>query len=404
MSVKPVEWVLVVFYGKSAHRATYGRLHGQTYTKDYIQLSRKPAFIADLEAAFPALAGGIPSVPIEYSWPSGSTEGTLFKRSVDRPHLSWDTNNAPAPWKMSTHPTESSAETILGDPSHTDAAAADHEHDQLTATGFGQPFLIAAKLRDEPDKLHIRVHVAHPDEKFAWADLKNSPPEIQELAAATSPQSALAWRLFSRADEPAELYFDTSRKNDPWRENGSVSSKNPVTTASGSAAPESRSPLDLDMDALAESLPLSEDEVSDFERRVRSGSYEVPDSTATTKTRGSAQRVFADEVKKNYKWRCALTGIQTRDFLIASHIVPWSVDETIRLDPSNGICLSVLVDRAFENGFLVIEDNLTVTVDWDRVNQDLELKKQLSGYDGVKLSKPAKHPPKVDYLKRRRNL
>ncbi|KGX48021.1 hypothetical protein Y043_6283 [Burkholderia pseudomallei MSHR2138] len=41
MAAQPVEWVLVVYYGPSAHRATYGRLSNTKYTKDYIQLSRK---------------------------------------------------------------------------------------------------------------------------------------------------------------------------------------------------------------------------------------------------------------------------------------------------------------------------------------------------------------------------
>jgi hypothetical protein len=90
--------------------------------------------------------------------------------------------------------------------------------------------------------------------------------------------------------------------------------------------------------------------------------------------------------------------------LIASHIVPWSVDETIRLDPSNGICLSVLVDRAFEGAFLIIQDNLTVNVNWEKVDGDAELMSQLSCFDGMKLRSPKVHPPKISFLKRRREL
>ena len=40
------------------------------------------------------------------------------------------------------------------------------------------------------------------------------------------------------------------------------------------------------------------------------------------------------------------------ELLIASHIVPWSVDETNRLNPTNGIALNPLHDKAFELGYL----------------------------------------------------
>jgi predicted restriction endonuclease len=79
--------------------------------------------------------------------------------------------------------------------------------------------------------------------------------------------------------------------------------------------------------------------------------------------------------KANYGNRCAITGITTRSFLIAAHVVPWSEDQSIRLDPSNGICLSLLVDRAFENGCLEIEDDYTIRIDWGRVGGDSELRR-----------------------------
>lgn len=123
---------------------------------------------------------------------------------------------------------------------------------------------------------------------------------------------------------------------------------------------------------------------------------------ATIKTRGSAQKAFAGAVKANYEYRCAITGVVTKDFLVASHIVPWSEDQSIRLDPSNGICLSLLVDRAFEQGYLQIEDDLTIRIDWGRVGNDQALRSQLEPYNGKKLSAPAKQTPRPEYLQRRR--
>ncbi len=409
MTQKRVEWVLVVHYGKSAHRATYGRLPGQTYTKDYIQLSRKPDFISDLEAAFPEISGGKQSIPIEFEWPAGTADGKLFRRSADRPHLAWETNSAPPPWKMSPHPSAKTAETILGDPTKTSSAQADIEFEKLLASEFGQPFLIAVKLDGEPQKLHLRVLIETPTPEFRWAALDLAPQLIQKLAEKTSKTSALAWKLLNADGEEANLYFDPSKKAGPWTYEPPTATTiaaetSPIDLTDEPINDATDLPSEVDSDTLADALPFSEEEVSAFVEQVQSGSYAVASSTATVKTRGSAQKAFADIVKKNYGNACALTGIKSREFLIASHIVPWSEDETIRLDPSNGICLSVLVDRAFESGFLVISDDLVATVDWEKVGTDSSLGDALQSLDGIKLSEPKAHSPRVEYLQRRRGL
>lgn len=399
MTAKPVEWILVVYYGPSAHRATYGRLPGKKYTKDYIQLSRRPKFIDDLKTAFPFIEDG-PFISITYKWPTGAAEGKIFRQSADRPHLAWDTSKAPDPWRMLTYPTENTAQTIRGDPSHATQKAADEEYNQLISSGFGQPYLLAAKLKGEATTLHLRVHIDNPESGFKWADLHNAPTMIRELAASTSKNSALAWRLFNNG----ELYFDPEKKGNPWVVGDDPSTEAMITSGATGKNQAMAVYSDLDSDLLAEGLARSDEEVSKFQSCIESDNYEVPDATSTVKTRGSAQKAFADNVKKNYEGRCALSGVKTPTFLIASHIVPWSVDQTIRLDPSNGICLSVLIDRAFEKGVIVIQDDGTVTVDFERIGDDTELRKQLEGYNGVKLSKPKAHPPKADYLQRRRDL
>jgi predicted restriction endonuclease len=151
-------------------------------------------------------------------------------------------------------------------------------------------------------------------------------------------------------------------------------------------------------------LEADPDEIEAFREQIERANFEVPDSTATVKTRGSAQKAFADEVKSNYGLRCAITGIETRDFLVAAHIVPWSKDQSIRLDPSNGICLSLLVDRAFEKGYLLIEDDHTIRIDLDRVGNDQALQSWLEPYEGRTLNVPAEGGPKLEYLQRRRAL
>ena len=40
--------------------------------------------------------------------------------------------------------------------------------------------------------------------------------------------------------------------------------------------------------------------------------------------------------------------------MIASHIVPWREDTQNRLNPHNGLCLSALHDRAFDQGLITV--------------------------------------------------
>ena len=157
----------------------------------------------------------------------------------------------------------------------------------------------------------------------------------------------------------------------------------------------------IENDLAAEALDVSTAEVEAFDKQIEAGIYAVGDLIGTSKTRGSAQRAFADKVKGNYGMRCGITGISTKAFLIAAHIVPWSQDQTIRLDPSNGICLSLVMDRAYELGYLIIDGDLSIVIDWKRVGSDIALEALLKPYDGKKLNAPKIHPPRPDYLRRR---
>lgn len=447
MVAQPVEWVLVVYYGPAAHQATYGRqVRRGGYTKDYIQLSRKRDFLNTMAGLFSVAASATGSVPLNYQWHDGAAQGAFVFTSADRPHLKWETSRgAPQVWKMAISPSDGTAETIPGDPSHVEFADAENEFALLASRGAGQPYLMAIKLRDEPRTLHLRAYLKDPTEDYAWADLKFLPQEVQTLAANTSQESALAWSLFhsggivpsakiedvlarlielesprsvisaldadtahalaSYLRNPGHgIFLDPTRNHDAW------SQPAPLAMQLNASVDDLLQMLDVHFprsgqgDAAAETLEADPEEVNVFRERIEQQSYEVADSTTTTKTRGSAQKAFADVVKANYENRCAITGIVTRDFLVASHIVPWSEDKSIRLDPSNGICLSLLVDRAFEKGYLEIDDDLTIRIDWGKVGDDQVLRSQLEPYDGRKLNTSVKEAPHPKYLSRRRAL
>lgn len=448
MAAQPVEWVLVIYYGPSAHRATYGRLDGRNtkYTKDYIQLSRKADFLEAVSSLFPADDGTDALVPLTYQWPKGTTPGALVFKSADRPHLKWETRfGAPKAWRMSLTPSDATEETIPGDPSQLEFSAAESELALLASRGAGQPYLLAIKLRDEPRKLHLRAYLKNPSEDYAWSNLKLLPLEIQALAEKTSQRSALessilhsggtfptatiedAIARIASSESPVStiseldrdtgnalasylrspaygLFFDPSRNHDAWLLPSPVYKQTATLDAEFFEALEALFPPTAQGDAAAEAADIDPSEVEVFREQIEQKNYEVADSTATVKTRGSAQRVFSEAVKANYGYRCAVTGVATKDFLVASHIVPWSKDQSIRLDPSNGICLSLIIDRAFEKGYLEIDDDLTIRVNREKVGDDQALRSQLEPYDRQRLRAPEREAPQPVYLQRRRAL
>lgn len=157
-------------------------------------------------------------------------------------------------------------------------------------------------------------------------------------------------------------------------------------------------------DLIAEASDVDPALMAAYQEDLDAGRYAVEDQTSETKSRGSAQAVFAREVKTNYDWECAVTGIKTRAFLVASHIVPWSEDREIRLDPTNGICLSTFVDRAFDAGYLMITPEGRTSVRWEKVADDSILKLELSKIDDVELTRPRSSQPDPEKLTRRLEL
>ena len=74
------------------------------------------------------------------------------------------------------------------------------------------------------------------------------------------------------------------------------------------------------------------------------------------------QSFFRKAVLGSYENRCALTGLARPELLIASHIIPWSDNKHRRADPTNGICLNSLHDRAFDSHLITFDENLRLVV------------------------------------------
>lgn len=112
------------------------------------------------------------------------------------------------------------------------------------------------------------------------------------------------------------------------------------------------------------------------------------------------QNVFRRIILADYSNKCAVSGIDVDELLVASHIVPWSENEKERLNPENGICLSALYDRAFDRGLIGFRTDYSVIV-----SETLKRKKDSSYYhqyfsplEKKTLDLPSRYWPRKEFL------
>ena len=72
------------------------------------------------------------------------------------------------------------------------------------------------------------------------------------------------------------------------------------------------------------------------------------------------QSFFRTMILAGYRTSCAVCELPVQTLLVASHIVPWSVDPDNRMNPRNGICLCSLHDKAFDRGLLTLDEELHI--------------------------------------------
>ncbi len=119
--------------------------------------------------------------------------------------------------------------------------------------------------------------------------------------------------------------------------------------------------------------------------------------------RRKGQDYFRRMILTNYGGRCALTGMDIPQLLLASHIIPWTekAHKQDRLNPCNGICLSALYDKAFDQGLITFSpDDYSVIL-----SSALQEHKTAEFYDkhfgciaGQKIQVPKDYAPKRDFL------
>lgn len=114
------------------------------------------------------------------------------------------------------------------------------------------------------------------------------------------------------------------------------------------------------------------------------------------------QYFFRMSVLSAYSNKCCVTGLAISGLLVASHIKPWceSDAQTERTNPSNGLCLNGLHDKAFDRGFITLDRNYCIIVS-DKIKKadmDEETKEWIQHYDNRKILLPNRFLPGKEFI------
>lgn len=114
------------------------------------------------------------------------------------------------------------------------------------------------------------------------------------------------------------------------------------------------------------------------------------------------QARFRKSVLASYNATCCISGLRHEKLVIASHIVPWSEDTGNRLNPQNGLCLSALHDRAYDQGLITVMPDFMVRVS-TRLKANMAdgfMAESLLRFDQQPIQLPERFRPAPEFLAR----
>ena len=113
------------------------------------------------------------------------------------------------------------------------------------------------------------------------------------------------------------------------------------------------------------------------------------------------QSFFRNAVLSSYNNCCCITGLSTSQLLVASHIKPWSEsNDSEKTNPTNGLCLNGLHDKAFDRGFMTVDERYVIHISDDiaDVIDGSAVDRYFKYYDGEKIILPDRFLPSRKYL------
>jgi 5-methylcytosine-specific restriction protein A len=110
------------------------------------------------------------------------------------------------------------------------------------------------------------------------------------------------------------------------------------------------------------------------------------------------QGAYRKRIIHRWEYRCAVTGFDKLDILIASHIVPWcDSNDNERLDVDNGLLLTPTYDALFDRNLMSFENNGKIILS-DAIDNEVYKKIGVSGMEKIKNLSSYNH----NYLDRHR--
>jgi putative restriction endonuclease len=158
--------------------------------------------------------------------------------------------------------------------------------------------------------------------------------------------------------------------------------------------------IELLRDALARAAhipgPSATDQYSHLETASR---MLLGDERTVTTLQRVNQSYFRHSLLQNYHGSCCITGIKLRPLLLASHIKPWKASTPVeKTAASNGLLLNAFHDRAFDQGFITLDDDYRIVVAHGRIEHSEANDKWLYDFEGRRIDLPLINPPSREFL------
>lgn len=226
--------------------------------------------------------------------------------------------------------------------------------------------------------------------RLPFGRLNRTTPEVKELA-----------RLIGRTDNSAALRLVNFAACDPY-----------ITESGRTGMPAGKAVCEPIWNEFANDKERLFIEAQRIKAQLQNKSIEDSLNIMPTELEGKEreavirqrvnQSAFRSMILSNYEGRCAITGINIPELLIASHIIPWSESTPQQsLSPENGICLSALYDKAFDKGLITVSpDDYKIRLSSALLEYETQnyFDAHFRNIAGQQLIMPIEHAPNRDYL------
>ena len=226
--------------------------------------------------------------------------------------------------------------------------------------------------------------------RLPFGRLNRTTPEVKELA-----------RLIGRTDNSAALRLVNFAACDPY-----------ITESGRTGMPAGKAVCEPIWNEFANDKERLFIEAQRIKAQLQNKSIEDSLNIMPTELEGKEreavirqrvnQSAFRSMILSNYEGRCAITGINIPELLIASHIIPWSESTPQQsLSPENGICLSALYDKAFDKGLITVSpDDYKIRLSSALLEYETQnyFDAHFRNIAGQQLIMPIEHAPNRDYV------